>query len=71
MLSTKRGQGREANTLGMGKSHTIELAKEDFKRRETRQLCGIINYDKIKIKRVKQQPLNSTNSYVQLSFLMF
>lgn len=39
-----------ANTLGIGKSHTMELAKEDFKRRETRQSCGIINYDKIKIK---------------------
>lgn len=28
----------------------MELVKEDFKRRETRQSCGIINYDKIKIK---------------------
>ena len=38
------------NTLGIGKSHTVDLAKEDFKRRETRQSCGIINCDKIKIK---------------------
>lgn len=38
------------NTLGVGTSHMMELVKEDFKKRETRQSCGIINYDKIKIK---------------------